>query len=507
MAVVYGLTDRGFFTKPLTAIRDDLNTAFRNVFGQSISLNDRSVFGIIIGIIAERISISWQQLEVLTTSLDPNKAGGTLLEALATLTGTFRAPAVPSKTTLTFTGSDGTVVSAGFLTKTSALNDFVSLASTTLASVPAWVPSTSYVLDDRVTRAGNVYQNIQAGTSAGSGGPTGTNDAVDVTADGGCLWTFVGPGAAAADASSASVENGPIVGTRKDITQIVNPTLGLDAVTNLAAADLGRLEATDSELRQTRENELAAAGSSPLDALLANLEQIAGVTSVTLFPNSTDTTVDGVPPHSIEALIEGGTDQDIYDELLASIAVGIGTVGNHTGTATDSQGNAQTFSFSRPESVAIHAAVSLTFDTTSYPADGDIQVKNALDAYVAALNAGRDVTSSALGAQAFKVAGVLDVTEVLVYTDVIGAAVAWVPTTGYSATVGSRSVVTNGGRKYICITSGTSAGSVGPTGTGTDITDGGAHWRYLGNSIAITSRQLASLAFANTAVTSTSGTP
>jgi hypothetical protein len=33
-------------------------------------------------------------------------------------------------------------------------------------------------------------------------------------------------------------------------------------------------------------------------------------------------------------------------------------------------------------------------------------------------------------------------------------------------------------KTYRCITAGTSAGSGGPTGTGTDITDGGAHWKY-----------------------------
>jgi hypothetical protein len=36
----------------------------------------------------------------------------------------------------------------------------------------------------------------------------------------------------------------------------------------------------------------------------------------------------------------------------------------------------------------------------------------------------------------------------------------------------------NGANLYECITAGTSASSGGPTGTGTDITDGTAHWRY-----------------------------
>ncbi len=59
----------------------------------------------------------------------------------------------------------------------------------------------------------------------------------------------------------------------------------------------------------------------------------------------------------------------------------------------------------------------------------------------------------------------------------IVAATAWAPTTGYA--VGD--VRTNSSKIYRCITAGTSAGAGGPTGTGTDITDGTVHWRYLGD--------------------------
>jgi lysophospholipase L1-like esterase len=52
---------------------------------------------------------------------------------------------------------------------------------------------------------------------------------------------------------------------------------------------------------------------------------------------------------------------------------------------------------------------------------------------------------------------------------------AWVSTTAY--VVGN--TVSNNGYRYMCLTSGTSAGSGGPTTTGTDITDGTAHWTYI----------------------------
>lgn len=68
------------------------------------------------------------------------------------------------------------------------------LHGTHLVSPPAWVQSTAYVIGDRVNNdTGKIYECITAGTSAGSGGPTGTNaDITDNTAH----WKYV---AAAAD--------------------------------------------------------------------------------------------------------------------------------------------------------------------------------------------------------------------------------------------------------------------------------------------------------------------
>jgi len=51
----------------------------------------------------------------------------------------------------------------------------------------------------------------------------------------------------------------------------------------------------------------------------------------------------------------------------------------------------------------------------------------------------------------------------------------WAITTAYSVD----DVRYNGANVYICTTAGTSAGSGGPTGTGTSITDGTVTWRYL----------------------------
>lgn len=57
----------------------------------------------------------------------------------------------------------------------------------------------------------------------------------------------------------------------------------------------------------------------------------------------------------------------------------------------------------------------------------------------------------------------------------LGARALWTPSTTFG--VGDR--VRNGANTYVCTVAGASDGSGGPTGTGTDITDGTAHWDYL----------------------------
>lgn len=64
----------------------------------------------------------------------------------------------------------------------------------------------------------------------------------------------------------------------------------------------------------------------------------------------------------------------------------------------------------------------------------------------------------------------------------ITALTAWAITTAY--VIGDRR--TNAARAYVCITAGTSAGSGGPTTTADDITDNGAHWRYIGEGTGAT---------------------
>jgi len=409
----YGVTADGLVPKTFEVIQGEIVSRLRARFGPSLKLSDDSLFGEIVNIQSEREALLWELLEAVVSSDDPDAATQTLLDALCALTGTVREPAIASAVVLTLTGTPLTVVTEGSRASVEEAGDeFVTTADATIEELDAWAPTTAYVIDDRVTNAGKAYISTVAGTSAGSGGPTTTGEAI---VDGTATWRFMGEGMGAADAVAQAAETGPTVALSGTITVIETPVSGWDSVINLLDAEVGSLVETDEDLRVRREQELAGAGTSPAPALLAALLRVDGVFAVKLFVNNTSVTdSDGVPPHSVEALVQGGADQDIWDALLANVSAGIGTFGTESGTAEDSEGTDYTVAFSRPEEIEIYVDITLEKDPDTYPIDGDDMVKAAIVAYGDAQSPGRDVVASAISAQAFKVTGVLDVSEVLI---------------------------------------------------------------------------------------------
>lgn len=432
----YGLTTEGFITKSLDTIRNEIGVALQQVFGASIRLDDQSILGQLVGIIAERLALLWELADAVNSGQDPDAATGARLEQLCLLTGTIRPSATYSAVTMTLTGDPATVVPGGSKIATASTGDEFALDdNVTLVAVDPWATTTAYVIGDRVTANGHVYECYTAGTSLGSGtGPDAEppdflhsdntpQDQNDIQDGGGTLrWVYCGEGTAAADGIAYAVNSGVVTGVAYDISEIVNQAAGWDGATNLADADVGREIATDAELRALREQELAAGGSSPINALRAELLRVPDVEAVSIFQNVTDLTdADGLPPHSVEAVVRGpdspsaAFDQSIRDALLAGVAAGIKTASatgatSVTGTATDDQGTVHSITFSRPTNIPIYIDIEVLVDT-NFPDDGEDQIKAAIVEWGDAQATGKDAVASAIIARCFTVAGVLDVTQ------------------------------------------------------------------------------------------------
>lgn len=406
----FGLTDDGLLIPTQAEIRQRLDDAVHATFGASIDTGDKSIFGQFNGILAEQLHKLWEQLEAVNASQNPDKATLAQLDAICTLTGTFRPAASFSTVTLTLTGTPTTLIAAGSKAKTeSTEKNFATIANATTVATDAWVALTAYVVGDRVTNASNVYYCSTAGTSAGSGGPVQTDrDPVSV-ADGSAAWVWLGAGTSDIDVIALAEVTGVVTGVAYDINQIETAVFGWDGVVNLLDATEGRDEAKDGELRLLREQELSQGGNGTIDALRAEVLTVEGVTAATVFVNNTDTTdSDGVPAHSVEVMVRGGDDQEIWDALLAGVAAGVNTYGGEIGTSTDDEGTVHVMAFSRPDEINIYVGVTLTYDEDEYPEDGDDQVIAAIVAFGDRQITGKNVVASSLVAQVFTIAGVLD---------------------------------------------------------------------------------------------------
>lgn len=401
----FGLLPEGFIIPTVQEIREDIEAELREEYGDSIPLSDGTLLGHLVGILAERLGLLWEVTEQSYSAMDPDKATAAGLDSVALLTGTFRADASPSEVTLTLTGDDGTIVSSGNLSSTaSTIKQFETIEEATITLLSSWVALTVYGIGTRATNVGRSYQVITPGTS-GAVGPTTTGP---TEVDGTVTWRYLGEGDSAADVEALSVENGQIVAVSGDITVIDTPVGGWSSVINLLDAEVGRLEMTDEELRILREAELSQPGTSPADAIRAALLSLPGVTAATVFYNNTDATdSEGVPPHSVEALVRGGEDQDIWQTLWDNVAAGIGTYGDEVGTVVDDEGTDQPLRFSRPDELDIWIEVTLTKNANTYLGDED--VKLAIVEWGNARGTGYDVVSSGVLSAAFGVEGVLNV--------------------------------------------------------------------------------------------------
>lgn len=520
-----GLTPQGFSIYSQEDLVGIVGGLIINAFGASIDISAGSGMGQLITIVCERFAELWQGLQTLYSSMTADGATGVRLDDVAALTGTIRQAATSSTDTATLTGVPATVVATGSQAKTLSTSIvFQSLVDATIAAVAAYVTGTptAYVAPTRVTNAGNVYQCTTSGVTAGSTGPTSTASAIS---DNTVVWKFLGQGTGAIDVDMAAVLTGPLLAAAGDLTVRVSAVFGWLGVINLADATPGANQMSDEDLRVLRESELAEPGDETVDAIRADILDLPGVISCTVFNNVGDTIDgDGRPPHSVEALVLGGDNQAIFDQLLSSVAAGIQTVGigagAQTGTSVDSEGISHTMMFTRPDEITISTYSTVVFDAELYPSDGDEEIQLAIVAFGDEQKTGKDAVPSSINAQAFTVPGVDD-SSTLVFGDTIAAPAAWIAAHAYVATVGSRSVVTNdGGRAYICVQSGTSAGSGGPSGVASavidpstgayvsgGITDGAAIWSFLGATIPISTRQLATFSTLRCTVSSSSGTP
>lgn len=334
-----GLTPTGFEPKPLDEIKTDLGSGFRAVFGAAITLIAQSIFGQIIGIFAERLADLWQLGLTIWNASTREGAVGTALDNIGALTGTYRLAATYTHVQVTCSGTPATVITAG-----------------SVVSIPG-LPTK--------------FTNDLPGTIGGGG-----TVVIDFRA----------------------TETGPLAAPSGTVTHIDTPISGWASCTNALDENiLGRDIESDAAYRLRQVAELRAIGSSTVSAIRAKLFEVDNVTDVFVFENVSDATdVNGLPPHSFECVVAGGTDAAVASVIALNKPVGIATYGTTTIVTTDGNGFPISIKFSRPVVLNIYVTVSVICLANAFPTNGADLIKSAIVGYEVNYHVGSDVIASAL---------------------------------------------------------------------------------------------------------------
>ncbi len=195
-------------------------------------------------------------------------------------------------------------------------------------------------------------------------------------------------------ATATCANSGAVAALAGSVNSINTPTRGWVSVTNPLAATVGVAAETDAELRVRQAQSVALASLTPFDAVDGATANVEGVTRHKLFENDTETTdANGLPEHSISAVVEGGDATEIANTIRSVKGQGVSTYGTTAVVVTDKYGNPYTIRFSRPVDVPVYVSITLKA-LTGYTSDIGDEMKAAVASYINSLAIGDGVLLS-----------------------------------------------------------------------------------------------------------------
>lgn len=328
----FGMTDQGFKPKRLADILDSINTKLQNVTdpdtGEHPFVNE-TADGVLMqfaSILAEELSICWEQAYVASTQFDPPNASGAALRGLVQINAINPSYGSATQIPMTLGGTAGVVIPAG-----SRISDIDGM---------------------------EVYQTVASAT-IGNGGTVTVN--------------------------AVCTENGPKEPAANTIIAIQTPIYGWSSATNGTATSIGTEPDTDADLHIKQERATSATSYRQADAIIAGLTNVPGVTFARLYVNNTVTTdARGIAGKTMAPVVVGGEDTAIADVLRLKA----GSLDNFQGNLatpivyTGDLGDTQTIDFYRPTQTPIYIALNITVtNSASYPDNAQDLIKQAIVDY------------------------------------------------------------------------------------------------------------------------------
>lgn len=178
------------------------------------------------------------------------------------------------------------------------------------------------------------------------------------------LWslpeTVTIPASGQITVTATADDDGPIEAAAGAVSRIATPTDGWISVSNPSVAVPGKEAQSDAELRILQTNSTAQPSQSVLQGIQGELLSLDGVTRLRMYENDTSETDDnGIPSHSICAVVEGGDSNEIAEVLRRRKTAGTGTFGTTSIVLTDSAMMPITIKFLRPTVVPVKVKVTI----------------------------------------------------------------------------------------------------------------------------------------------------
>lgn len=355
---MFGVTPQGFVRPSIQQLLDRFETDQRASIDPEFDVSPEGPQGQINGIVARQLGIAWEALEILHNAFDPDRAEGFQLTGLAKLTGTFRRPATYSVVPCDVDADEGTEL----------------LSGVHYAHVEGRPDIRFTPVEDFTAPSDGVHSGV--------------------------MWR--------------AEQTGPVQAINGNLNVIATAVVGWNGIANTADATLGREADDDATLRAAREAQLAAAGSSTLDALRADLDKLDGVASVAVFENATNATdINGVPPHAFEALIfeetAGPDPNKVAQAIWDTKPSGIRAYGTSSGTAKDALGAEHVVGYSVAQTLDVYLTFEVVKDPDNGPTDGAIAAHVAVRANELFKSPGQTVRVLTLQHLPMEMPGVLDV--------------------------------------------------------------------------------------------------
>lgn len=327
------VTAEGISAPDYQTILDTLTSYFQQIYGNDAYLEPDSKDGQMVALVALAVHDANNTAIAVYNCFSPATGYGAALTSNVKINGIARKGATNSTVDLLLTGTAGTAITNGTVKDTN-----------------------------------NVIWRLPASVVIGVDG------AVTVTA--------------------ICSNSGAVAALAGTITTINTPTRGWTSVTNPAAATVGAPAETDAELRIRQGQSVAIPSITPFEGVDGAIANIAGVTRHKLYENDTGKTDgNGLPPHSISAIVDGGDVTEIARTIRGNKGQGVRTWGKTSVTVPDKYGNPHIISFSRPTDVPVYGKITLTV-FAGYTSQIGVQIQQAVADYINRLMIGDPVLLS-----------------------------------------------------------------------------------------------------------------